>query len=198
MSLQPKLALAAAILLSLGTPAGAQSYSEGYKFLKAVKDRDGGAIQAALSGPGARLVNSKDATSSDTGLHIVARDRDLVWLRFLLAKGARPDAANRAGDTPLSLATQLGWVDGVTALLAAGAKVDAANTRGETPLILAVHNRDIPMIRLLLGQGADPKRSDRIAGYSALDYAKRDDRSGTIVRMLETAQPAKPTAGPPR
>jgi ankyrin repeat protein len=116
----------------------------------------------------------------------------------MLGKGARADITNKQGETPLILATQLGWADGVTALLRSGAKVNAANARGETPLILAVHKRDVAMIRLLMANGADPKLNDRIAGYSALDYAKRDDRGGTLVKLLETAAPVKAAAGPPR
>ena len=199
MSRKVKLALAAAIAFAL-TPAlaGAQSYSEGYKFLNAVKERDGNAAESALVGAGARLVNTRDISTGEGALHILARERDLNWLRFMLGKGAKPDVQNKQGDTPLILATQLGWADGVAALLRSGAKVDATNSRGETPLILAVHKRDVAMIRLLMASGADPKRNDRSAGYSALDYAKRDDRTGTIVRLLETVQPAKAAAGPPR
>ncbi len=199
MSRKPKLAIAAAIALSLGpVPLAAQGYSEGFKFLNAVKDRNGSTAEAMLSGSGASLVNAKDITSGDSALHILARDRDLTWLRYMLSKGARPDVANKQGDTPLVLATQLGWIEGVTTLLRFGAKVDATNGRGETPLILAVHKRDTSLIRLLMANGADPRRSDRIAGYSALDYAKRDDRSGALVRLLEAAKPAKAIAGPPR
>jgi ankyrin repeat protein len=194
-----KAAFAAAILISLNpVSTGAQGYSESYKFLKAVKERDGAAAEGLLTGAGARLVNAKDVSSGEGALHVVARERDLSWLRFMLSKGARPDLQNKEGDTPLILATQLGWQEGATALLGAGAKVDAYNSRGETPLILAVHKRDLSMIRLLLARGADPKKADRTAGYSALDYAKRDDRSGAMVRLLEAAQPAKPVAGPPR
>lgn len=199
MSRKLKLALAAAVSISLApASAGAQGYSEGYKFLNAVRERDGTAAESAIAGSGARLVNVKDVSSGEGALHILARDRDLTWLRFMLGKGARPDITNKQGETPLLLATQLGWADGVTALLRSGAKVDAANARGETPLILAVHKRDMAMIRLLMANGADPKRNDRIAGYSAIDYAKRDDRSGTLVRLLETAQQVKAVAGPPR
>ncbi|HEX8533371.1 MAG TPA: ankyrin repeat domain-containing protein [Allosphingosinicella sp.] len=194
-----KLAVVAAAALAVcSVSAGAQSYSEGFKFLKAVKERAGNTVEGILAGSGARLVNTKDMTSGESALHIVARDRDLTWLRFLLSKGARADIQNKDGDTPLIIATQLGWEEGAAALIGAGAKVDAFNSRGETPLILAVHKRNIPMIRQLLSRGADPKRADRIAGYSALDYAKRDDRSGAIVRLLESAQPAKPVAGPSR
>ncbi len=197
---KPKLALAVAVVLNFSAaPLSAQSYSEGYKFLEAVKKREGDVVEAALAGSAGRIVNTKHGDTGETALHIVTRDRDLRWLRYLLSKGARADAIDRNGDTPLILATQLGWPEGVTALLQSGAKVDAGNVRGETPLILAVHKRDIPMIRFLMANGADPKRSDRIAGYSALDYAKRDDRTGTIVRLLETAQqPSKQAAGPPR
>ena len=194
-----KWAAAAAVALSLcSASVSAQSYSESFKFLKAVKDRDGSAAEAALSGAGARLVNTKDMSSGETALHIVTRERDSVWLRFLLGRDARPDVQNKQGDTPLTIATQLGWQDGVNLLLARGAQVNGANGRGETPLVLAVHKRDLAMIRLLLSKGADPKRADRVAGYSALDYAKRDDRSGAIVRLLEAAEPAKPVAGPSR
>ncbi len=199
MSRKLKLALAATIALGLSpVPLAAQGYSEGYKFLKAVKDRDGTVAETMLSGSGARLVNARDLTTGEGALHILARDRDLTWLRFMLGKDARPDLPNKQGDTALTIATQLGWADGVSALLRSGAKVDAANGRGETPLILAVHKRDVAMIRLLMANGADPKRSDRIAGYSAMDYAKRDDPSGTLLKLLEKAQPVKAAAGPPR
>lgn len=197
-----KILLASASLAAFGfhpASVGAQNFSESYKFLKAVKERDGSEVTGILSGSGARLVNTKEYSTGDAALHIVTRERDLDWLRFMLGKGARADLANNKGETPLVLATQLGWIDGVNALLRSGAKVDGTNGRGETPLILAVQNRDIAMIRLLLASGADPKRGDRVAGYSAMDYAKRDDRSGNILRLLEQeAKPAKAAAGPPR
>jgi ankyrin repeat protein len=41
------------------------------------------------------------------------------------------------------------------------------------------------MVRLLMSRGADPKRTDSVAGYSALDYAKRDGRAVAIVKLLE-------------
>ncbi len=197
---KPKLAVAIVAALTIGAvPLAAQNFSQGYKFIKAVKERDGSAVEGALAGPGARIVNAKDGDTGDTALHIVTRDRDLTWLRFLLGKQARAEAVNDAGETPLILATQLSWIEGATALLRSGAKVNTANGRGETPLILAVLKRDVPMIRFLLANGADPKKTDRIAGYSAMDYARRDDRTGTILRLLETEQkPAKAAAGPPR
>ncbi len=64
--------------------------------------------------------------------------------------------------------------------------------------MLAVQKRDIALVRLLLAKGADPKRTDSVSGYSALDYAKRDGRAAAIVKLLEApaAKPARPVAGP--
>jgi len=189
-------AAAAAIALSaLSVPAQAQN-SDSYKFLKAVRDGDGGEVDKLLASPNPVLVNAKDPAKGDTALHIVTGDRNLSWLRFFIGKGAKIDAQNREGDTPLTVAAQLGWVEGAEQLLARGAAVNLANKRGETPLILAVQRRDLPMVRLLIAKGADPKKGDRVAGYSALDYAKRDARSATILKALEAPPADKKIAGP--
>jgi hypothetical protein len=55
------------------------------------------------------------------------------------------------------------------------------------------------MVRLLLSAGADPKRSDSAAGYSALDYARQDARSAPIARLLEAQRtPGRQVTGPTR
>ena len=174
----------------------AQETSPGYSFLEAVKKRDATKVSDLISSPGT-LVNAKESRTGNSALHFVSQDRDLTWLSFLLGKGARPDTQNNRGETALGIASQLGWAEGVELLLRVGAKVDLANSSGETPLILAVQRRQLPVVRLLLSHGADPRRTDTVAGYSALDYAKQDNRSAAIVRMLETP-PAKlrETAGP--
>ena len=98
------------------SPLHAQSQSDGYKFLEAVKKRNGDEVTRFLEEPGSILVNSRDISSGDTALHIVTQRRDPVWLRFLLAKGANPNMANRSGGTPLQLAVQLGFAEGVEIL----------------------------------------------------------------------------------
>ncbi len=97
-------------------PVHAQAQRDGYKFLDAVKERNGTEATQLLSEPGNVLVNSRDITSGETALHIVTQRRDPVWLRFLLAKGANPNIADRKGTTPLQLAAQLGFVEGVEIL----------------------------------------------------------------------------------
>ena len=186
-----------ALALLAGAPAAAQQYSDTYTFLKAVKERDGEKVTSLVSVPGTTVVNADDRVSGDRAVHIVARERDHTWLAFLISKGARVDAHNKAGETPLTIAATLGWTEGAQLLLTQGAAVDLANGRGETPLILAVRRRDLPMVRLLLNRGANPKKTDSAAGYSAIDYAKQDTRSAAILKLLEAPpKPAKPAAGP--
>jgi ankyrin repeat protein len=175
----------------LAAPLAAQSFSEGFTFLKAVRERDGAKVQEFASDPSSNAINSREGKTGDGALHILVQDRNVDWLAYLLSRGARPDLQNNDGNSPLALAAQFGWVEGATQLLARGARVDLPNNRGETPLILAVQARQLPvadrvaMIELLIGQGADPRRQDSFAGYSALDYARQDSRSPAILRALE-------------
>lgn len=199
VSRMTKLSLVLVAALGVATaPVSAQKFSDSYTFLKAVKERDGATVERLLATPSSTVLNTKDTSSGDAALHTVARGRDLSWVSYLLAKRARPDVQNNQGETPLSLAAQLGWAEGADLLLRAGASVDLPNRRGETPLILAVQLRDAAMVRLLLGKGANPKRTDSAAGYSALDYARRDNRAGHILKILEAgaAKPARQIAGP--
>jgi uncharacterized protein len=190
-------AAVAAALALLSAPAGAQGFSDSYSFLKAVRDGDGNKVTNLVSVPGSVVINTRDRSTGEGALHIVTRDRNLGWLSFLLGKGARKDIQDNQGMTPLALAAHLGWVEGAQLLLGQRASVDLPNVRGETPLILAVHNRDLNMVRLLLTAGADPKKTDRAAGYSALDYAKQDSRAPAILKLLETAT-AKPASQGPK
>ncbi|HEU0097725.1 MAG TPA: ankyrin repeat domain-containing protein [Allosphingosinicella sp.] len=189
-------ALAASTVLMLAVPASAQmNFSDSFEFIKAVRERDGVKVTELVSQPGSTVINTRDRGNGEGALHIVVRGRDLNWLAFLLGKGARPDLQSARGDTPLTLAAQIGWLEGVEQLLARRAGVNLANGRGETALILATQRRDVPMVRLLLARGADPARTDNVAGMSAIDYARQDPRAAAVLRMLEAkSAPAKPAA----
>lgn len=182
--------MAALAAAALSVPAAAQMFSEGYEFLKAVKDRDGDAATNALNQPGSVLVNARDISSGETALHIVVARRDLVWLRFLLQKGANPNMADKRGVTPLVLATNLGFNDGVEALVDGGARIDVTNAAGETPLIAAVHRRDTALVRLLLAKGANADRTDN-SGRSARDYATLMNANSQLMGEFERADAAR-------
>lgn len=189
-----RTALATSLLATalLSSPASAQ-FSDSYNFLKAVRDRDGTKATEILSKPGSVLVDTRDIGTGETALHIVTKARDLQWMSFILSRDAKPDVRDREGLTPLIIATRMRFAEGATALLKAQASVDVANNAGETPLIIAVQMRDPTMTRLLLNNGANPDRKDRVAGQSARDYAKADPRAGAILKIIEEPR-AKPKA----
>lgn len=171
-------------------PALAQ-FSDSYNFLKAVRDRDGAKVTEFLNGQNPTIVNTRDITTSEAALHIITKRRDEVWLRFLLAKGANPDIKDGSGNTPLIIASQIGFPEGTAALIDGRANINATNNSGETPLIIAVQRRDLINVRLLLAGGANAKIADHIAGMTARDYAERDTRASAILKLIDDSEKAK-------
>lgn len=187
-------AIVPAFALALAVPAAAQFQSEGYQFLEAVKERDGDKATDMLSKPGTQIVNARDITSGDTGLHVVVARSDVLWIRFLLQRGADPNIRNKKGITPLQLATAMGFADGVEALIKGGATVNVSDQTGETPLIAAVHARNVAMVRLLLEKGADPDHNDN-SGRSARDYVTLMSSNTLMLQEFENADKKRAAAG---
>ncbi len=187
-----------AIALGIGAiaqPAMAQ-FSDSYNFLKAVEDRKGEEVEKFVNEPGsgAVIVNTKRDGTGETALHIVTARRDETWMGYLLGKGANPNISDRKGTTPLMLATQLGFAEGVNKLIQYKASVDATNRAGETALIRAVQLRNTEMVRLLLKAGANPDKRDSVAGLSAREYAAQDGRNSAILGIIERG--GKPAEAP--
>ena len=197
-----RLGLGAALLALIAVPLAAQSFSEGYTFLKAVRERDGTVAEQILSNLSSTAINARDPATGEGALHILVRGRDLNWLAYMLGRGARPDTQNSEGATPLLLAAQIGWLEGAEQLLARRANPNIGNRGGITPLIAAVQVRNLQMVRLLLSQRADPNQTDNQTGNSAIDYARQDPRAAPILRELEQARaparPATPATTAPR
>jgi len=179
----------AAVLLPAG-PALAQ-FSESYKFLDAVRKKDGEKVNEALQNPASQIVNTKDVSTGETALHIVTQRRDLLWMQFLVGKGANVNARDNKGVTPLVVAANLNFLEGVDFLISVGARVDDPNNTGETPLITAVHGHNLAMVRALLKAGANPDRPDN-SGRSARDYATLD-HAEAISDELEAAAKKRQT-----
>jgi uncharacterized protein len=194
MTIRSAFVMALATALLGASPASAQ-FSDSYNFLKAVKDRrsEGNKAIELMSKPGTVIIDTKDLSSGETALHIVTRERDLEWINFLLARGAKPDIRDAKGDTPLMVAARIRFPQAADALIRRRALVDLANSGGETPLIIAVQLRDPAMTRLLLNAGANPDKKDNLAGLSARDYAKRDNRAAAILKIIEEPR-TKPAA----
>jgi hypothetical protein len=175
-----------ALSLSAALPAAAQQRSDSYEFLEAVKKQDGNKVTDFLNKPGQTIANVRD-DRGDAAIHIVTRRRDMTYLRFLLARGAGIDLEDGGGNTPLMLAVEAGWPEGVALLIQQRANVNHGNRGGETPLMRAVQRRDAEMVRTLLAAQADPDQTDRLAGMTARDYAARDTRSPVVAQLLKDA-----------
>ncbi len=188
--------LAAILAAGLGAPQMALAqFSDGYKFLDAVRKSENDAVVKALEAPGVTLVNTKDRNTGETALHITVARRDLVWSTYLLTHGARPDLLDNQGRSPLMVAVERRFLEGAQLLLSKKANPNLANGSGETPLIRAVQLNDMEMVRALLGAGADPNRRDRLAGMSALDYARRENRMPSMIELLNAEAKAPPPKG---
>ena len=185
-------ALTAGTMLAQAPAAQAQSFSDSYNFLKAVRERDGAKAKQLIDRPGSISVNSRDSATGESGLHVVIKGRDLPWVGFLLANGANMNLRDNQGNTPLMAAALIGNDEAADLLLRVGAGPNIANSRGETPLITAVQTRNVNLVRLLLAAGANPRQTDNVAGYSAHDYAARDPRAATILKLLDAAPAVTP------
>ena len=150
-----------------------------------------------------------------TPLVRAAQSSDVELMKLLLAHGADPQLATDFGDTALSAAAGIGWVEGVTyehsrtanveaveMLLDLGLDVNSANRDGRTPLMGAALKGRSEVVRLLVDKGARLDTRDRgsrdtdtsvskIAGHTwqALDYADGLVRVGvqSAVTHTETA-----------
>lgn len=172
----------------VANPAHAQ-FSMGYEFLNGVRDGDFQAVQEVLDQPGSNtIINLRDRESGEAALHIVTRRRDTQWLLYLLRARANPNVRDSEGNTPMHIAAQMGYAEGVRWLDVVNGDVNATNNRGETPLVLAVQLRNADMVRQLVEAGADPDIADGVVGMSARDYAARDTRSAAIRQILDSAE----------
>jgi len=191
---------AAIIVAALASaPAIAQlAGSDGEAFIAAMKEGEGSKALALVEKPGSTVVNYR-GSDGNAGLHIAMRRRNANWVGFLLSRDADPNLGDKNGDTALIIAARLGFPEGAARMLMARAQVDKANRLGETALIVAVQQRQAAIVKMLLQAGANPDKADHATGYSARDYAKRDNRSGEILRLIESVKSKKATTvGPVR
>jgi ankyrin repeat protein len=144
-----------------------------------------------------------------------AQSSDVALMKLLLAHGADPKIATDFGDTALTAAGGIGWVEGVTyerspkenleavrMLLDLGLDPNAANHDGRTALMGAAHKGRNDVIQLLVDRGAKIDARDhgsrdtgnaasKIAGhrFQVLDYSE-----GLVRVGVQSAIPHPETA----
>ena len=184
-----RLMLAIAVTAAAAPVAAQMGGYDGEMFIKAIREGNGGeALKLLQDKP--ILANARNI-EGNTALIAAIENRDSEWTPYLLNKGADPNLPSAQGETPLMAAARVGFRDAAEWLVGLGAKVNAANRAGETALIIAVQRRQVPIVRVLVDAGADPDRTDSVAGDSARDYAKRDNRTPELLRIIEAKKPAR-------
>ncbi len=189
--MKPSFGIMLIALTLVAAPSQAQiGGSDGEAFITALREGNGTKAVSLAEGKGSTVINYR-GQGGESPLHVVIHTRNSNWVGFLLANGADPDIGDNKGETPLLLAVRTNNLDAAAQLLRSRAQIDKVNRLGETPLIVAVQQRSSAMVRTLLKLGANPDRSDH-AGYSARDYAKRDNRSKEMLQLIDTVKSVLP------
>jgi ankyrin repeat protein len=146
----------------------------------AVEHRDTAAIRTLLAD------SAIDAPQPDgtTALHWAARHDDLATAKSLLASKANPNATNRYGVTPLSLACTNGSAPLVTALLDAGADANLTLRGGETPLMTAARTGRLAAVQALLARGARADDKLPAGGQTALLWAAHEGHAPVVEALI--------------
>ena len=159
-----------------------------------------------------------NASAADgwTPLHAAAAGANTSWsqkeadtlgrIRDLIAAGARLEARDRNGRTPLLWAAMQGYSVGldvrdgvVKALLEAGADVSTRDALGRTPLHYAAEQGYDEIVSALLAAGARPDAKDN-QGATPVDLARNRGLTGTVKLLAGAAaipktQPRQATSG---
>jgi uncharacterized protein len=119
-----------------------------------------------------------------TALHWAVRANNLELTELLIRAGAHVAEANKAGATPLLLATINGNAAMIERLIAAGADPNAPLTKSaDTALMMAARTGKAEAVKVLLDHGANVNAKETWGGTTALMWAVSERHSG-VVKML--------------
>lgn len=149
------------------------------------------AARGNLAGAACLLEDGVDvnAGADGTALHRAASEGHENVAHLLLEWGARVDARDAWGETPLHCAAGNFWRKGrqerlVCTLLDHGADVNARSFQAWTPLHRCALTGDRGVASLLLEQGADARTRTR-EGWTPLHIATRDGRVALAALLRE-------------
>jgi ankyrin repeat protein len=166
------------VVAAVGVAAAAPPKSE---VADAAMRGDKAAVRTLLHQKADVNAQQVDGTSA---LHWAVEANDLELAGILLTAGAKPMMANRAGATPMLLATQNGNAAMIERLLAAGADPNAPLTKtSDTALMMAARTGKVEAVRALLDHGAQVNAHEAWGGTTALMWAV-SERHPDVAKLL--------------
>ena len=164
-------------------------------------------------------VNARRRSNGETALYEALRNRNFDLMTLLIESGADVNLINKAGNTPLMIASldndyetirfleskgakfnspdeellfaaSNGDVAAIQRALSAGAPVNQSYERGVTPLMAAALNGQTIVVKALIAAGADVNARDEIHD-TPLFYAIKSKHRSTIFALLDAG--ADPT-----
>ena len=130
--------------------------------------------------------------SVNAQLLVAARNTDIEAVKKSLDRGAAPNSRNRLGKKSLYIAIEKNRIDIAKMLIAAGADVHLPSLEKVTPLIAASYAGSLPLVDLLLQNGAKHQPTDRLH-KSALVYAAGMGHTEVVERLLQAGAPVDQT-----
>jgi ankyrin repeat protein len=135
---------------------------------------------------------SESNPSVNAQLLVAARNTDIEAIKKSLDRGATPNSRNRLGKTSLYISIEKNRIDIAKMLIAAGADVHLPSLEKVTPLIAASYAGSLPLVDLLLNNGAKHQPTDRLH-KSALVYAAGMGHTEVVERLLQAGAPVDQT-----
>lgn len=126
----------------------------------------------------------KQGSSLEQELHNATIARDSTRIEYLLKRGAKVDAKDTEGQTPLMVAAKGGDLSVINGLLEYKANPNARDNDGWTAAMYAVKSNEPKIFRLLGKHKADFNMINK-DGLTALAMAVHDNKANAAVAMLD-------------
>ncbi len=139
---------------------------------------------AVMASPAWSRSPAMKANLADTDLLTAAAAGDVPAIERALAAGAKLEARDERGRTPVVLATHGGHVAAAQALMARGANVNAQDDQRDSAFLLAGARGHTEIVRAALAAGADWRITNRFGGTALIPACERGHVE--TVRLLLT------------